>query len=321
MTDRLTFVASDDAVTRRERRRQSEYRDQVLGLPPGTSRRGQTLGNYLPADDKRSNFLSAEAADYAVRRAAEVPSEGGQLEPTRLFTNMLSSMPLCFSVFGHLRAHPAAAISVLNTVLGLDLAELTSVDVGGRRIDGIECEWAPDRRDHLNDRSAFDAVIAALRSDGRSQLIAVETKYVDSFSRDPANQAADDKYEAFCRQFGMEGGAFDRLRGHATRQLLRNVLLTESVRRGGNDLGPGFDEAITLVLARDDDQPARAAVDTVRAQRGDMVTDVRFAGHADLAEAAAGIEDLRDWAEGFRRRYVGPDVQVRATTGRRGQFA
>src|SRR5215213_6649233 len=109
----ITVVASDNAVTRRERRRQSAYREEMLKLPPGTARDGRTLGNYLPADDRRSNFLSPEAADYAAARVDVVRSEGGQLEQTRLFTNMLSSMPLCFSVFGHLRAQSEASVALL----------------------------------------------------------------------------------------------------------------------------------------------------------------------------------------------------------------
>jgi hypothetical protein len=40
----ITLVASDNAVTRRERRRQSTYREQVLRLPAGTDRQGRELG-------------------------------------------------------------------------------------------------------------------------------------------------------------------------------------------------------------------------------------------------------------------------------------
>lgn len=307
MSDDLTLVLSDDAVTRRERRRQSDYREQVLGLPPGTSR-GQAprvLGNYLPAEDRRHNFLSAEAADYAQLRAAAVQQESGQLEPTRLFTNMLSSMPLCFSVFGHLRAHRTAAVRLLTDLLALDVAELVPVQVGSRVIDGIECEWAPERREHLHDRTAFDAVVSARLADGRSLLVAVETKYVDTFSRDPQRERTDAKYRARCEEFGMPEGAYERLREPATRQLLRNVLLTESVRRGGSTGTPVFAEAVTVVLARDDDTSARAAVDAVRADRGAMRTDVRFVGHGELAAAAERDADLADWAGRFKQRYGG----------------
>jgi len=301
----MTFVASDNAVTRRERRRQSDYREQVLELPAGTDRLGRILGNYLPGGDRRNNFLSDEAAEYAAARVDVVRREGGQLEQTRLFTNMLSSMPLCFSVFGHLRAHPTAALRVLSDVLGADLVELIRVPVGDRVIDGIECEWAPDRRQHLNDGSAFDAAVAVRCADGRRLLLAVETKYVDTFSRDTASAEKDAKYRRFCDDFGMADGAFDALKGPATRQLLRNVLLTESTRRGGAAAEPLFDDAITVVLARDEDRAARDAVTALDSHRGRLVTAVQFVGHGELAEAAGAVPEVAEWASRFRRRYVG----------------
>ena len=161
-TEDITSVVSDDRITRRDRQRQSEYRQHVLRLPAG--RRGdRVLGNHLPPDHGHRNFLSREAAEYAEVRAGEVQREGGQLETTRLFTNMLSSMPLAFSVFGHLRAHRTAAVRLLGDLLDIDVAELVPVQVGSRAIDGIECEWAPDRGEHLDDRTAFDAVVSATR--------------------------------------------------------------------------------------------------------------------------------------------------------------
>jgi hypothetical protein len=299
----ITWVDSDNLVTRRERRRQSAYREEVLGLPAGT-RGNRPLGNYLPADDRTHNFLSAEAAAYAEQRVVVVRREGGQLDEKRLFTNMLSSMPLCFSVFGHLRAHPTAAVAVLRDLLGRDIVALESASVRSRVIQQIECEWAPERRNHLDDGSAFDAVVAARLEDGRRLLVAVETKYIDAFSRDPKNATKDAKYRGFCERFGMAEGAFDALKGTATRQLLRNVLLTESVRRGGEDSQEGFDDAVTVVLARDDDDAARRAVLVVQAYRGHMPTDVTFVGHGRLADAAARVSDLAAWAADFRRRYV-----------------
>ena len=300
----LTSVASDNAVTRRERRRQSDYREEVLGKPSGALR-GRTLGNYLPAGDRRSNFLSDEAATYAAARIDVVRREGGQLDETRLYQNMLSSMPLCFSVFGHLRAHRDGAVQVLSALLDRDVVELVHVEIGRRVIDGVECEWAPDPREHLRDGSAFDAVVAARTGDGRRLLVAVETKYVDSFSRDPANADKDAKYLKFCRCFGMADHAFEELRGPATRQLLRNVLLTESVRRGGQTGQDVFDDAVTVVLARADDAAARSAVAAADRQRGGLATAVRFVGHGEFAAAASAVAELADWAQEFRRRYIG----------------
>jgi hypothetical protein len=303
MSDDITRVVSDDPVTRRERRRQSDYREQVLGLPAGTHR-GQPLGNHLREEDGGRNFLSPEAALYAHERAKVVRGEGGQLQRSRLFTNMLSSMPLAFSVFGHLRAHGDEAALALSRLLDLPVAGLDRVDVRGRVIDGVECEWAPEPREHLQDGTAFDAVVAARLADGRRLLVAVETKYVDSFSRDPRDELKDRKYRDSCERFGMIEGAFERLGRYPTRQLLRNVLLTESVRRGGSAGGPVWDAAVTLVLARDADGVAQDAVERLSADRGALPTSVLFRGHGDLADATATAPGLEEWTALFRRRYL-----------------
>ncbi len=306
----LTWPASDDPVTLRERRRQSDFRERVLGLPAGRDKGGRVLGSLLDEEDGDRNLLSPEAARYAKARAGVVGREGGQLDRSRLFTNMLSSMPLAFSVFGHLRAHRVAAAQVVSRLLGLPVTGLDRVAVGRRVIDGIECEWAPEPREHLQDGSAFDAVVAARLADGASLLVAVETKYVDSFSRDPGPERdrrrpeKDDRYRRACESFGMAPGAFGRLGEYPTRQLLRNTLLTESVRRGRSDDGPAFDRAVTLVLARDADDGARAAVERLTADRGAMPTRVLFRGHGDLADAAVAVPGMEEWVASFRRRYL-----------------
>ncbi len=306
----LTWPASDDPVTLRERRRQSDFREQVLGLPAGRDRGGRVLGSLLDEEDGDRNLLSPEAARYARARAEVVRSEGGQLDRARLFTDMLSSMPLAFSVFGHLRAHRVAAAAVLSRLLGMPVTGFDRVDVRGRAIGGMECEWAPEPQEHLQDGSAFDAVVAVRLADGTRLLVAVETKYVDSFSRDPGPEKdrrrpeKDDRYRRTCESFGMTPGAFDRLGEYPTRQLLRNVLLTESVRRGGTEGGPVWDAAVTLVLARDADTGARDVVDRLAADRGAMATRVLFCGHGDLADAAAAVPGLEEWTARFRRRYL-----------------
>jgi hypothetical protein len=150
--------------------------------------------------------------------------------------------------------------------------------------------------------------VAARRLDGRRLLIAVEAKYIDTFSRDRGDKTGekDRKYRRRCEEFGMTQAAFDALGGDRTRQLLRNVLLTESVRRGGRSgESPLFDEALTVVLARDDDEAARTAVAAVEQERGALPTAVTFIGHGELADAAAGVDELAEWAGRFRRRYVG----------------
>ena len=111
-------------------------------------------------------------ASYAARRADEVQAEGGTLDRDRLMRNMLSSMPLCFNLFGYLRKHPAEAARGLAAVLDLDIVENLHIVV----------EWAPDPAAHLNDRTAFDAFVAYRTGDGRRAFLGIETKYTEPFS-------------------------------------------------------------------------------------------------------------------------------------------
>lgn len=50
------------------------------------------------------NFLNEDAVQHAEQRAVEVAREGGTLDPDHLFENLLSSMLMCFNLFGALRS-------------------------------------------------------------------------------------------------------------------------------------------------------------------------------------------------------------------------
>ena len=166
---------SDTKSRRHYRLLQSWYRETHLRLPPGADYQGKPRGSMLPTDaPSDANFLDSVISAYVEQRIPEVHRAGGTLDPNRLRRNMLSSMPLCFNLFGFLRAHRAAASRVLSTVFTLDIAQITQIEV----------EWAPQPEQHLGDRTAFDAFIAYQRADGARGFIGVETKYTEPFSSD-----------------------------------------------------------------------------------------------------------------------------------------
>ena len=98
-------VASDGRSSRRARYRllQSWYREIHLEAPYG-EHRGKPVGSLLSkqavSQDRGLNFIGEAAGPYAEERAPIVKASGGSIETGRLFHNMLSSMPLCFSIFG-----------------------------------------------------------------------------------------------------------------------------------------------------------------------------------------------------------------------------
>ncbi len=64
------------------------------------------------------------------------------------------------------------------------------------------------------------------------------------------------------------------------------------------------DDALALVLAREDDAAARSAVAAIDRERGGVPTAVAFVGHGQLADVASAIDGLGEWVSRFRRRYV-----------------
>lgn len=287
-------VESDASRVARYRRLQSWYREEQLGLrEPGTKVDGSPLGSALPATALASrpdlNFLAPAAYRHALDRAAAVRMTGGTLEEDRLYRNMLSSMPLCFNIFGALGTHPAF-VQLIRAL----------VDPDATAVGEVSCEWAPQPpASYLNDRSAFDAYVAYEVSDGNRRFVGVETKYTEPFS---PKAYARPEYDAITeRSTWFKPGAADVLRAGSTNQLWRTVMLATAMELKGAGRGH------VLLLSCDDDPKAAECAAAV----ADQLTDPTRLVHVTyerLVEAASQSQDseLTSWAEQFALRYLDP---------------
>lgn len=198
-------------------------------------------------------------------------------------------MPLCFNLFGKLQAEPAATARALGVVLDLDIATVEEVLV----------EHAPPAAKELvGDRSAFDAFVAYTTASGATGFLGVETKYTEPFT--PTKYPAS-RYEpspAF-QAAGYRPGAAARLGESATNQLLRNTLLAAATRLTG-----GYDLGHTVVIAGHDDQAARRAVASVRAELEEPDRLLRSVSLDRLLEQCQLEQRLSSWAARFRQRYL-----------------
>lgn len=283
-------VDSDPPRRARYRRLQSWYRHHVLGVGAGEDRREIPRANMLPSraveQNPHLNFLSPPIGEYARARAAVVAAEDGTLDEDRLYRNMLSSMPMCFNIFGQFRIYPDSAARLLSDALDLDVAAITTIDV----------EWTPPGEHPLGDRTAFDAYVEYLTADEQRGFLGVETKYTEPFSQREYDTAA---YREWTRpEHGFKPGAADELVGRNTNQLWRNLLLAVAVRDRRE-----FAHGHVVVIAPGDDQSAREAVADVRAQMTDPDDALRHITLAELTDRAAQQARLVDWAGQFRRRY------------------
>ena len=286
------FPENEPARVAKYRRLQSWYRERVLRARPGVFMNYEALGSYLHADEVRDrpdlNFLNAAAFAHAEERAAQVKMEGGTLEPTRLRQNLLSSMPLCFNLFGALRGDPEF----------LDLFREV-FDADATRILDVVCEWAPQPpSEYLADRTAFDAVAFYETATG-PRFLGIETKYTEPFS---AKEYESERYAEVTRESGWFSNperAIAELKGRKSNQLWRNVLLAASVEMRGEH---GAGSVAVVALADDSGAAAALEIVTPALEPGKL----RFVSIESILNAADERPALTAWSAGFRQRYVGP---------------
>jgi hypothetical protein len=287
----LLQVPSDSKRRARYRALQSWYREAVLGVEPGRHGSGRLVGSLLSKQRASDglNFLDEQVASYAKRRAEQVLRDGGALDRDRLRRNLLSSMPLCFNLFGKLGAELPAAATVLGAVLGLEIAT----------VDQVLVEYAPPAaKGMLQDRTAFDAFVAYTTPTGAKRFVGVETKYTEPFSPRPHRPDHYQRLPAY-RAAGFRPGAAGRLGGSATNQLWRNTLLAAATRQTSD-----YDLGHAVVIAGRDDPAAWRAVAAVRAQLHDPDGMLRSVSLERLVEQCRLQPSLAGWAAQFRRRYL-----------------
>lgn len=290
--DSSLFPAKEAARIARYRRHQSWYRENVLRAPAGSFMTYESLGSYLAADavasDPSLNFLSVEAQDHADQRAAEVKKENGALDPVRLRQNMLSSMPMCFNLFGSLRDEPAFLILFQRMF-----------DAAATEILDVQCEYAPQPPEaHLGDRTAFDAVVRYRTAEG-ARFMGIETKYTEAFSE---REYDNDRYREVTRTsrwFNDPDNAAGVLKGKKSNQLWRNLMLAASVELGASFAGQGA----VAVVALQDDQGAAQAI-SILGEHLAQPSRLVWAPIESILDAADAIPDLAEWSFAFRQRYV-----------------
>lgn len=314
------------AATARHRRQQGIWRSTVARWPAGQPQndarvraRYPTLPNWLAHTyagqdvvETGINLMSQEARDYTKDRLQVLEAIDGKAEPDRLWRNLLSSQPMAFSIAGHLHAHPAEAVELLSELTGLNVASQAQLNPGPdewshHRLDGIDAEWFPPREEHTRDMSGADIAACLELADGRRVLLTVEVKYTDSFSHKPVSWA---RYKKHLTALGLDETATAALAKAGCSQVLRQVMMTDSVRRRGLTAGAGpegrVDDGMAVVFGREDDRTAQRVVSLLDRAVGTTIP-VRFWSHRDLFDQARKINVLRDWAEKMAVRYLPDD--------------
>ncbi len=158
---------------RRARLLQSIWRESK-GYGMGKVRKRQ-IGSWLAVDDSKEghNFLSKSIWGEA-KTALKNMREGQLIYPTRLRSNLLSSQPLCFNLFGELVARGRnndinAATKIFSELMEKPL----------QSVNHLEFEKSPGRSEaaFLGDRTAFDFYVEYERKSGGRGFLGIEVKY------------------------------------------------------------------------------------------------------------------------------------------------
>lgn len=179
-------VSNDPASTtwkRAARLRQAQWREvhgYPIGAEPYAGGDGSTLvGSRIALDFARttgSNFLAPNIL-AAVRARLANPEPGQTLKEERLWADLLSSMPLCFNLFGQLHADADLAASAVR-------AWWPDAPTGNVT---VRFEHSPGRRDplFLGNKTAADVAFEVEKPDGTFGIIGVETKYHEDAKAEP----------------------------------------------------------------------------------------------------------------------------------------
>jgi hypothetical protein len=212
-SDRVPGDPATSAFKRSARLHQARWRE-AHGFPMGTQpinaarpRLHRATGEPIPprpigsnlefefARETRANFLSDRVGQTVADRLAHRQTDQ-MLDEDRLFASLLSSMPMCFNLFGWF-ASPSEADAAVKAWWP---------DTPGT-VAKVIFEWSPCRRDpaYLGNRSAFDVAFILDLGGGRHGVLGVETKYHEHPTPVGIRSQRVDRY----REVAEHSGRFD----------------------------------------------------------------------------------------------------------------
>lgn len=231
--ERVDSVPNDSEATafkRCARLHQARWRvskQLAMGTEPIRPKKGRHvrgLGSRLSlsAIETGANFLDDEIR-HAVWDRINTPERYQMINKDRLLCDLLSSMPMCFNLFGHLSIKPEVATRVVRQ-LWPDTPD---------RVSAVRFEWSPGRRDfrYLGNQSAFDVAFQLELDNGGSGIIGVETKYHEHCERErqPSKTLLDRYLSVTDASDAFKRGAKNVLVGSDLQQIWADHLLALSM--------------------------------------------------------------------------------------------
>jgi len=272
-----------------------------MRLKDGTVRVLPPLRNYVQLDHAMqhgSNFLTKTIRQAVTNEMAANEKRSGAdrktIRPDRLYSNLLSSQPMAFNLFGELKADLGLASRVFKRLFQSRISEVTN----------IEFEYSPGRGNakYTEDRSAFDVFVEYTGPNGKG-FVGIEVKYAENMNVEPAKFR--DKYKVVAETSGVfVPGAIEALCAmpKPIEQLWRDHLLCLSMQPPVNT---DYAEGAFVFLYP---QANKACYDAVQGYAKRLANKESFQSLTMEAFCdALHAEEAGGWVEELHERYLGFD--------------
>lgn len=311
-----TIVASGQKMCKTDNRFQAYYRYlqslwRVSKNIPVKKSEGQSdndvYGNYT--SDSEANFMTDGIRSLVNLELAPENKRDRLIEETRLRSNLLSSQPLCFNLFGELKLNLKKALLFFNTLY----------DNYFKSIDKIEFEYNHAHRDPrlTGDRSAFDVFVEYTSVVGKKGFIGIEVKYSETlnegavtvedilnkqFCNEPRTRR--DRYRELSKGLFAET-SYEELEQLPAFQIWRDHLLAVSMCKAFPEK---YDEGMFLFLAPYSNKNCRDGVEKYKnlLLNHEVSLDSHFC-YAWLEEYIETLDKVfgEDWTNDMKIRYLG----------------
>lgn len=251
-------VKSDTEFSAWARELQNSWRIEK-GYPIGTYKQKQKdgsykeveLGNYIEktfALDKQKNFLTDNIRSVT-SNALKTKEKGAKISKTRLYTNLLSSQPLAFNLFGEFALNLPLATEFFRRQFPDRIKEVTKIIF--EHSDGRgDCSYTCDH-------SAFDVFVEFTTVEGQSGFIGIEVKYAESLNDELAKFKT--RYAELTKISGLfKQNSIENLKTKPIEQIWRDHLLSISHLRHENKK---YADGFFIYLFPKENQQCQDAVD------------------------------------------------------------
>ena len=169
------------------------------------------------------NFLTPTIKEAVIDRLNN-PEPKQTLDSDRLYANCLSSMPMCFNLFGSLYGDMKKASEALKNWWPLSPGTVSH----------IRFEWSPGRQifgRFLENRSAFDVAFELDLDSGAKGIIGIETKYHEHCKKEAVpSEKRLDRYRLISEKSGLfKPNSINAIIGSELQQIWQDHILALSM--------------------------------------------------------------------------------------------